>query len=229
MNNTHPSRELKYTADGSATLYVPHWDEHYHSVHGAIQESNHVFINAGLKYFIEEYSPDVVRIYEVGFGTGLNAFLTAKWALENQIRIEYYSIEAYPLSIEEALSLNYTEGFESQWLILYEELHRVSWNEKNRISDYFSIHKINGKIEDKMNVKDIDIVYFDAFAPSAQPELWTEDVFQSFYNIMSKNGILVTYCAKGAVRRAMKAADWKIEKLQGPPGKREMTRAYISK
>ncbi|MCO5234539.1 MAG: tRNA (5-methylaminomethyl-2-thiouridine)(34)-methyltransferase MnmD [Chitinophagales bacterium] len=229
MNNAFPFRELKYTADGSATMYVPQWDEHYHSIHGAIQESEHVFINAGLKYFYEKYGMSEIQIYEVGFGTGLNALLSAKFATDNQIKVNYHAIEAYPLSLEEAISLNYTQNLDTQWKNIFEDLHRASWEEKVEISNYFSIYKEHGRIEDKKEVKSIDIVYFDAFAPSAQPELWTELIFKSFYDYMSPDGILVTYCAKGIVKRAMKSAGWSIEKLQGPPGKREMTRAFVFK
>lgn len=229
MNEIHPYREIATTADGSKTLFVPHWDEHYHSIHGALQESVHVFIHAGLKYFTEKNQSKFIRIFEAGFGTGLNAWLTAQYIRDTSLQVEYQSIEAYPLTLEEVEALNYTEEHDGQSKEIYLEMHRAVWNQPVQITSGFKLEKINGLLEDWTSDKAFDIIYFDAFAPSAQPDLWTEDIFRKLYESMSDNGILVTYCAKGSVKRAMKAAGWKIEKLPGPPGKREMTRAFIER
>lgn len=229
MNKIHPYREIATTADGSKTLFVPHWDEHYHSIHGALQESMHVFIHAGLKYFTEKNQPDSVRIFEAGFGTGLNAWLTAQYIRHSSIQIDYQSIEAYPLTPEEVEALNYTDGQEDSVKKIYKDLHLAAWNEQTQITSGFKLEKLNGLLEEWIPDKAFDIIYFDAFAPSAQPDLWSEDIFRKLYESMSDNGILVTYCAKGSVKRAMKAAGWNIEKLPGPPGKREMTRAFIQR
>lgn len=227
MNNTNPKRELYTTADGSSTFFVAQWDEHYHSIHGAIQESNHVFIEAGLKYFIEKYQLTTIKIYEVGFGTGLNAFLTASYLQTTTIKVEYYASEAYPLSLEEVEMLNYTEQMEEHQKELFLKLHTAPWNEKAEISNQFTLIKKQEFLESRTLIGSLDLIYFDAFAPSAQPELWTEDIFSNLLHDISDKGILVTYCAKGSVKRAMKSAGWKIESIPGPPGKREMTRAFV--
>ena len=228
MNNTNPKRELYTTADGSNTFFVAQWDEHYHSIHGAIQESNHVFIDAGLKYFIEKYQPTTIKIYEVGFGTGLNAFLTASYLQNTFVNVEYYASEAYPLSHQEVELLNFTEQMEEQQKELFMKLHTTPWNESVEISNQFILTKKNEFLESRTSISSIDLIYFDAFAPSAQPELWTEEIFKNLFHDMSNKGILVTYCAKGSVKRALKFSGWKIESIPGPPGKREMTRAFVN-
>ncbi len=227
VNNQHPYREITTTSDGSKTLFVPHWDEHYHSIHGAMQESLHVFIQAGLKYYIEKYQPDAIHIFEAGFGTGLNAFLTAKAVKDLPVKIHYQSIEAYPLTMEEVMALNYVEAESGELQNLYLDLHRTDWDRSVQITDNFVLEKQRGFLEEWEPSVPVDIVYFDAFAPSAQPDLWTEDIFRKLYTAMSERGILVTYCAKGSVKRAMKSVGWNIEKIPGPPGKREMTRAFV--
>lgn len=224
---SNPYREIATTADGSKTLFVPHWDEHYHSIHGAMQESIHVFIHAGLKYFIEKNQPAEIRIFEAGFGTGLNALLTAKYIMDLPVKVFYQSVEAYPLTMEEVEALNYVESESDLLQKIYFDMHQAEWNQPVAITDNFILEKQKGFLEEWQNSGPVDIVYFDAFAPSAQPDLWSEEVFENLYSAMSGDGILVTYCAKGSVKRAMKAAGWNIEKLPGPPGKREMTRAFI--
>lgn len=225
MNKELPYREIATTADGSKTLFVPQWDEHYHSIHGARQESLHVFIDAGLKYYLEQYAPKLIHIFEVGLGTALNALLTAQHVKDHSVQIKYQSIEAYPLTMDEVHALNYIDANDEASYQLNTSLHQSSWGEWNAINENFSILKIHDFLENWNSEEKVDIVYFDAFAPSAQPQLWTEDIFRMIYENMSENGILVTYCAKGVVKRAMKAAGFKIEALPGPPGKREMTRA----
>jgi tRNA U34 5-methylaminomethyl-2-thiouridine-forming methyltransferase MnmC len=216
-----PQRHIVQTADGSATLYVPQWDEHYHSIHGAVQESEHVFIKAGLEFI----SPlrDELSVLEIGFGTGLNAWLTAKWAIEHHSKIQYTSLEAYPLTVEESSLLQYSASEEE--LQLFNSLHVSPWGKWNELNQYFSLFKWKDLLEDWNPECQYDLIYFDAFAPSAQPELWTKEVFEKMFQCTYSGGVLVTYCAKGDARRALKAAGWEVSKLPGPPRKREMTRA----
>ena len=216
-----PQRNIVLTADGSATLYVPQWDEHYHSIHGARQESEHVFIKAGLEHVFQQNK--VISILEIGFGTGLNALLSALWSNKHQRGIQYTALEAYPLTLAESSLLNYSESEEDKQLFL--SLHQATWGEWNATTQYFSLIKCEGLLENWLPSSNSDLIYFDAFAPSAQPELWSREVFEKLYRCTNPGGLLVTYCAKGDVRRAMKAAGWEVNKLPGPPGKREMTRA----
>jgi tRNA U34 5-methylaminomethyl-2-thiouridine-forming methyltransferase MnmC len=217
-------KEIIQTADGSHTVSIPDMNVTYHSVHGAIQESKHVFIEAGL-YFASGrlVRPDKWYIFEMGFGTGLNAFLTAIWAEQNRQPIHYTAVETSPMFLEEAAKLNYshTLGHEA----LFQQLHRRNWNDEVVISDFFTLEKRRTSLLDFSTDKPFDLVYFDAFAPSAQPELWTKEVFEKLYAMLLPGGVLVTYCSKGDVKRAMKAAGFVIKKLPGPPGKREMLRA----
>lgn len=226
-------RKLITTADGSHTLFVPELGEHYHSIHGAVQESMHVFIKHGLEALPDSDTP--INIFEMGLGTGLNLLLTALQPLNRPIN--YVAVEAYPVSAEEAISLNYATLFtqhpEAQDLLA--RIHHLPWNEPAALREGFTVLKLHAKLKDVFSPDNplinqlpnnwFTLVYFDAFAPEVQPGLWTEEVFQTLYNHMAAGGILVTYCAKGSVRRALKAAGFAIEKLPGPPGKREMTRA----
>lgn len=212
-------RHIQITADGSATIAIPAMQVTYHSKHGAIQESNHVFIQAGLEWMLQ-HGLKHIRIFEMGFGTGLNALLTAEYIQSMPIQITYYSAEAYPLNEIEANSLNYTNQ------VLLQQLHEADWNKENIITSNFKLHKLHTTL-DKCSINEpIDLIYYDAFAPSAQPDLWTEAIFAKLYDWAAPGGILVTYCSKGDVRRAMQAAGWIIEKIPGPPGKREMVRAH---
>ena len=213
--------EIKTTNDGSVTLYVPELNEHYHSIHGAVTESMHVFVNAGLKHCRKK----TVRILEVGFGTGLNAILT--FMHREDKHIEYVAVEKYPLDIEMVDKLNYSAYLrlnEYQQEIFY-RFHHQSWGTGNSVAPGFMLVKINEAIHDTGLNGLFDVVYFDAFAPGVQPEMWTMDVFQKIYRCMNLNGILVTYCAKGVVRRTMQSTGYRVERLPGPPGKREMLRA----
>jgi tRNA U34 5-methylaminomethyl-2-thiouridine-forming methyltransferase MnmC len=219
-------RELFTTADGTHTLFVKDLDEHYHSVHGALQESMHVFINAGLIEAEKKF--DTIHLLEIGFGTGLNCLLTY---FNHHTTIKYAGIEAFPLEESILGKLNYTEWLnyrDSQKL--FNNIHSAEWNTPVLLNNDFELIKLNTKIEniaatDLQIFDNPNLIYFDAFAPSAQPELWTENIFKDIYNIMPEGGILVTYCAKGEVKRNMKAAGFTIEALPGPKGKREMTRA----
>lgn len=222
MNQTE-ARELQLTADGSHTLFVPALDEHYHSVNGAVQEAMHVYIGAGLHQVDKPY----VRIFEIGFGTGLNAFLTLKETMSQQkpAVIEYYSIERYPLPEAIVSALNYGEQIWPERKELFQALHTAEWDRAVNITDRFVLHKIAGDSNDCLLPADIDLVYFDAFGPDKQPEMWNQSIFNRLYQQMNLGAVLTTYCAKGAVRRMMKEAGFSVERIPGPPGKREMLRA----
>ncbi|MFA8298852.1 MAG: tRNA (5-methylaminomethyl-2-thiouridine)(34)-methyltransferase MnmD [Hyphomicrobiales bacterium] len=215
------------TKDGSCSLYVPELDETYHSTNGAYQEAIHIFIQRGLEYIVDSKDINTVRIFEAGFGTGLNAFLTYKRAKELDLSIEYYCIEAFPLQEDVIMNLNYHElGSCSEYKSILEDLHHAKWGELVSIDNNFSIYKIKSDLSDPC-VDDIkfDLIYFDAFGPDVQPELWTEDVFRKYYDILLDKGCLITYSVKGIVKRALKKVGFGISKLPGPPGKREICRA----
>ncbi|MDR0430995.1 MAG: tRNA (5-methylaminomethyl-2-thiouridine)(34)-methyltransferase MnmD [Tannerellaceae bacterium] len=211
-------RELQLTADGSHTLFIREMDEHYHSVNGAIQESRHVFIEAGLKQLKKEN----LRIVEIGFGTGLNTFLTL---LETSSPVEYHTIERYPLSMDIIQSLNYGKIIDPEKRELFLSLHTAPWNKPVKITASFILHKVIGDSNTCEFPKQTDLVYFDAFAPDKQPEMWNPEIFAKLYDCMQTGGILTTYCAKGSVRRMMQEAGYSVERIPGPPGKREMIRA----
>jgi tRNA U34 5-methylaminomethyl-2-thiouridine-forming methyltransferase MnmC len=210
------------TEDGSSTLYIAALDEHYHSVHGALQESLHVFIHAGL--MTKLYLQNRIDILEIGFGTGLNALLTGIEADKHQKSIYYTAVEKFPLSDAMLVSLNYgsLEALENKDAF-FKEIHSCKWENETAVSPYFNLLKRKMNIEDISFSDKFDIIYFDAFAPSAQPELWTESIFHKMFNSLKPDGILVTYCAKGEVKRTMKKAGFIVEALPGPKGKREMT------
>lgn len=213
--------ELEKTADGSYTLFVPELDEHYHSVKGALTESEHIFINMGLKYS-KIKSP---HILEIGFGTGLNAFLTSLEAKRENRNIFYTTIEKYPLDMETIRLLDYPKTIEPSESELFYSIHSAEWNSPQRITNNFTIEKIEDDFIKYKFSDNYDIIYFDAFAPEKQPEMWSQPLFDYLYNILNDNGILTTYCAKGVVRRMMKEAGFKVERLPGPPGgKREILR-----
>ncbi len=221
------THEVYLTDDGSHSIISEQFNESYHSRHGALKESMHVFINAGLRAI---NTKENIKILEIGLGTGLNAWLTM---LENRSlgkTIEFTGIEPYPISSEMAQSLNYTtvvetpdgdENHQACFLRIHEEV----WETPVAFSDNFTFIKSKTTLEDFATDKKFDLVYFDAFAPNAQPELWTESVFQQLFELMAPGGMMVTYCAKGTVKRGLKAIGFTVETLEGPPGKREMTRA----
>lgn len=227
-------REVVITGDGSSTIHLPEWDEQYHSKHGAIQEAYHVFIKHGLHHFCSagchlEGSLDGnshISILEIGLGTGLNAFITLLEAENLKQSIDYYGVEGYPVALNEINQLNYSEQLnEGKSELLFKQLHDVSWGENHKITDFFFLNKQH-KFFAEINEKDtFNIIYFDAFGARVQPELWTEKIFQKMFDALKDNGVLVTYAAKGSVRRAMQTVGFLVEKLPGPPGKREMLRA----
>lgn len=222
-------REIIYTGDGSHSICIPGMNVTYHSIHGAIQESRHVFIEAGLHYHLNKLPVNQIAIFEMGFGTGLNALLTSIEAERLQERIYYETVELFPLHAEQASSLNYCEVLNRRDLqTTFDLLHHAEWGKDIYISDYFTFSKTKTSLVDYQTNKPINIIYFDAFDPVAQPELWTVEIFQKMFSILQKDGILVTYSSKGSVRRAMQAAGFKVEKIPGPRGKREITRALKS-
>ena len=224
--------EFQITEDGSHTLFSEMAGQTYHSSHGAVQESRHIFIDAALAKAQNDMGNARLSVLEIGFGTGLNALLTAQWARENGVKIEYTTIELYPLTEVVYRALNYGRLLGDEELFL--RLHEADWDAGFvQVGENFAIRKCKSDIVEWLcneecgmrNEELYDVVYFDAFSPDAQPELWTEDVFRCVYGLMSRGGVLTTYCAKGDVRRAMLAAGFGVEKLQGPPGKRHILRA----
>lgn len=223
---TDLKREIITTADGSHSIYVPDLDEHYHSYHGSIKESQRVFIDLGLNYVAD--SNDSIAILEVGMGTGLNVLMTAlaNEGLKKQIR--YDAIEAFPVEDELLIQLNYANQLLHPTAAeLYEVIHQSQWNESVAITDLITLTKIEAPIESiDFSPEQYDLIYFDAFAPEVQGELWTGEIFAKMYSILKPGGVLSTYCVKGDVKRALKEQGFTIEKHKGPEGgKREVLRA----
>ena len=216
--------EFLKTADGSLTIHLPLWDEQYHSKHGAIQESKHVFIKTGLHHFCELHDVEELAILEIGFGTGLNALLTSQEAVELDKIISYNGVEAYPISFDQVQGLNYPEQLDVDSSIFL-KLHEVAWETPQKITPHFLLLKQQKFFKDITAINVYHLIYFDAFGARVQPELWTQEVFKTMYDALKKDGVLVTYAAKGSVRRAMQAVGFTVERLPGPPGKREMLRA----
>ena len=218
--------EVIQTTDGSSSLFVPELNETYHSTHGALTESNHVFIKNGLDYYIKTNQPDSIRILEIGFGTGLNALLTADFEEHNSTKIIYHTLEAYPLEEEIIKSLNYPQlvGKENS-KELFQNIHQADWEVESPITANFSIQKMHTTLDGFQAKEKYDIIYFDAFAPSKQPEMWDLAVFEKLYSMMNANAILVTYCAQGQFKRNLKSVGFEVESLPGPPRKFEMVRA----
>ena len=210
------------TEDGSITLFIPELNEHYHSIHGAVQESMHIFIREGY----EQIRNFPACIFEAGFGTGLNAFLTFLVSEKEGRSIHYSAIEKYPLEDHLVRLLNYPEKTDPAKAEVFQAIHDAPWDQDIRISNHFTLHKMKGDLQE-VRLKDAayDLVYFDAFGPVVQPELWTEEIFRMVHQSMKEGSCLVTFSVKGSVTRAMKTAGFSLEKLPGPQGKREMTRA----
>lgn len=212
--------EIITTADGSSSLYNKELNETYHSSHGAIQESLLVFVANGLNYFKNE----TISILEVGFGTGLNTFLTLLNC--NKKTIYYTALETFPLLPDVIKQLNYANLVnEAQAIPLFQKIHECEWEKTCSITDKFTLLKSNIKVQNICYVQQFDLIYYDAFGPIAQPDMWTIAIFEKLFLALKPNGILVTYCAKGEVKRMLKTVGFKVESLPGPPGKREITRA----
>ncbi len=221
----HPSDlEIRITADGSTTLYRKDIDETYHSSHGALQEARHVFIEQGLAQMTNLSS---VKILEIGFGTGLNALLTALFAADDNLPVEYYGLEAYPLGEELWRAVNYATQIQDPRVEqFFERMHLTHWDHQEVIHENFSLRKIHNTLQAFEAPRDFfDLVYYDAFGPRAQSEMWELDLLAKVYECMKPGGILTTYCAKGSFKRDLKSLGFTVEALPGPPGKREMTRA----
>lgn len=212
---------LKKTADGSNTLYLAELDESYHSVHGAIQEAQHVFIQNGLHRFLNKTE---AHILEIGFGTGLNAFLSLLEAQERKISIHYTGLEAFPIDTTTAANLGYSEALESTKCAPYFiDMHRCEWGAEVCIHPFFSFRKIKQRIEHYNPSKaNFDCIYFDAFSPRSQPDMWKLSVFDKLYAALRPAGFFVTYCAKGQVKRDLRKVGFLVHSVPGPPGKREM-------
>ena len=213
------------TEDGSHTVFSDEFGVTYHSKHGAIQESMHVFINAGLLHFRDINPEEEISILEIGFGTGLNALLTLLTSLKMNNEVKYVALEKYPVEEEIYTELNYPAFLPHQnSQELFQQLHSCPWGKKAEFSDSFQLQKIQMDFHDIQFEDQFDVIYFDAFAPNAQPELWGTEIFEKIYKCMKKGGVMTTYCAKGQVKRNLKSLGFKLESLPGPPGKREMTR-----
>lgn len=218
-------REIVTTKDGSKTIHLPEWNENYHSHHGAVQEALHVFIKSGL-HFISS-SKKKISILEVGFGTGLNAILTYIYGVEHDLPIDYQGLEAYPVSSDEIELLAYDQLDEiKEYRSVYQDLSKANWHEQMALSDTFQLLKNHVLLADFVGTPNsVDLIYFDAFGPRVQPELWEKPIFKKLFSMMKAEGVFVTYCAKGQVRRDLIAVGFQVEKIPGPPGKREMLRA----
>jgi tRNA U34 5-methylaminomethyl-2-thiouridine-forming methyltransferase MnmC len=216
---------VKLTADGSHTLYVPELDEHYHSINGAFTESMHIFIREGLEEAVKLKSK--LSVFEVGFGTGLNALLTLAKCSNSKINVDYHTLELYPLEIQTINEINYCksipvyEPFKDEYI----QMHTCDWGKSIKISENFTLTKWMGNIIDfELPIK-FDLIFFDAFAPDKQPEVWSNTIISKLVDSLNPGGIFVTYSVKGDVRRALQSAGMMVERIPGPPGKRQMLRA----
>jgi len=215
-------REIIHTQDGSTTIHLPELNESYHSKHGAIQEAYHVFIKNGLSLF----QGNSVAILEIGFGTGLNSFITYLESKKNNQSIKYVGVEAYPILHEEASKMNYVEELNAlNEAAIFNEMHQSQWEITHQISNEFLLTKRKQLFQDINEVNQYDLIYFDAFGFRVQPELWSEEIFKSMALALKKDGVLVTYACRSSIKNAMIASGFTVEKLPGAPGKREMLRA----
>lgn len=216
-------REIIQTLDGSTTIHLTDWDECYHSKHGAIQEAQHVFIKNGLALFPNQE----VALLEIGFGTGLNAFITLLESEKRNQTIHYVGVEAYPVAAEEVLQMNYVAELNAgDQLELFQKMHQCPWGESTILKDNFTLLKRQQFFENITDIDCFDLIYFDAFGYRVQPELWSTAIFEKMYKALKSGGVLVTYAARGVVKRSMIEVGFTVDKLAGPPGKREMFRAF---
>ena len=216
--------ELIETGDGSHTLFRPDLNESYHSIHGAIQESMHIFINPG----ITKSEKSVLRIFEVGFGTGLNVILSLIEAEKLKVSLTIDSIEKYPLSLETISKLNYPQYLPAEYKHLFHEIHEKEWNKSITINS-LKLTKISQDLRSYEFQDSYDLVYFDAFSPEKEPDLWLREIFLKIYNALNIGGYLLTYSVKGQVRRDMQDIGFTVEKLPGPPGKKQILKAIKNK
>lgn len=215
-------REILQTQDGSTTIHLPDWEESYHSKHGAIQEAYHVFIKNGLSLF----QGKSVSILEIGFGTGLNAFITYLESTKHDQIIDYVGVEAYPILPDEAAQMNYVSQLNAtENQAIFEKMHSIPWEEKVCLSENFTLTKRKQFFQDINDVEKFDLIYFDAFGFRVQPELWSLEIFKKMATSLKVDGILVTYACRSSIKSAMIGSGFTVEKLPGAPGKREMLRA----
>jgi len=220
-----PEHHLLTTADGSHTLYLKHIDESYHSRHGAAQEARHIFIRHGYEA-AQPSVPRRLRVLEMGFGTGLNALLTWESATRDALPVSYTTLEAHPLAAVLVRQLNHSEQTAAHdAAAVFAALHASPWGVPQTFGRSFAFLKWHGRLQDFAPQETYDLLYYDAFSPNVQPELWTRAIFDRMYALLTNGGLLLTYCAKGEVKRHLKAAGFRVENLPGPPGKREITRA----
>ena len=227
---THRAPELHTTEDGSLTLYAPTFGEHYHSMHGAVQESEYIYLGLALRERMSSWREGdaPLRLFEVGFGTGLNALLSWREAEERHIPLQYYSIEKFPITPEIYEALHY-EGLGQEREVKDQllRLHTAPWDEAVELSPFFTLYKLRGDLTTCAFPERLSVIYYDAFSPESQPELWAEELFQRLGKVASSGAILSTYCAKGEVRRRLQRSGFLVERLPGPPGKREVLRGRI--
>lgn len=222
LPNHHPRKRVT-TADGSHTLFVPALNEHYHSTHGAVQESRYVYVEHGLK---AHPATEALTVFELGFGTGLNALLASEYAQANGLALEFFSVEKYPLPVDEAATLDYMKEVRGLPAGAFTRLHHAAWNTLEQVDENILLHKLLGDMESvALPPAYFDVLFHDAFAPQLQPSLWTQAMFEKLWAAAKPEAVWVTYCAQGQMRRNMQAAGWKVERLPGPPGKRHMMRA----
>jgi tRNA U34 5-methylaminomethyl-2-thiouridine-forming methyltransferase MnmC len=214
-------QKLILTSDGSHTIYVPELNEHYHSIHGALQESEYIFIDSGYKF--SKANP--LSIFEAGFGTGLNAFLTLLECEKDGRTVNYTSIEKYPLENDMIEKLNYSGLKGERTSNYFKQIHSADWNRATSVSKNFNLLKIHDDLVSFIPEGQFDLIYFDAFGPDKQPEVWTKEVFMKISSVTVNGGIFVTYSAKGEVKRILKACGFDVTLLPGPPGKRQIIRA----
>lgn len=218
---TKPVMKIVLTADGSHTIFVPELDEHYHSVYGAAGESQFIYIRTGFEFC----TACPVRIFEAGFGTGLNAFLTAIASLTSGRSVNYTAVEKYPLPADIIRKLNYKEFAGKEYSQMFDLIHQAEWDVPVMIHDRFIVTKRKLDLIWDTPEGEFDLIYFDAFGPDKQPEMWTDEVFRKISAITARKGVFVTYSAKGMVRRMLKMNGFDVSLLPGPPGKRQITRA----
>jgi tRNA U34 5-methylaminomethyl-2-thiouridine-forming methyltransferase MnmC len=214
------------SGDGSDSVFSSLFNSSYHSRYGAITESKCIFLDAGLDYFIQTKKPETtqtIKIFEMGFGTGLNAFITYIYAFQRFIKVSFTTIEAFPLPIELIDTLNYSElmGFK----VVFDSLHHSGWDQEIILNDNFRLTKILSPLDEYEANESFDIIYYDAFGPESQPELWSDDVLNKMYGMLTAGGVLTSFCAKGTFKRSLKSVGFTVQSIPGPPGKREITRA----
>jgi len=223
-------KEIIQTKDGSTTFYLPELNETYHSKNGAIQEAYHVFIKNGFSLFeghelLRTGEAKPISILEIGFGTGLNAFITSLESQNNNQTVDYVGVEAYPITQEEALTMNYANQIDASKNEVFQKIHQIDWEIPIQVNPTFQLTKRKQLFQDIVDVEVFDLIYFDAFGYDVQPELWSDEIFEKMFIALKSGGVLVTYACRSVIKNSMISAGFKIEKLPGAPGKREMLRA----